>query len=76
MGILGAIPMQRVECREPLVSILERTLVVCGACDFSRRYRAGIPAASPVAGVDPSDRTRAGETAEKAGDRGELLLAG
>jgi hypothetical protein len=71
MAISRAMPMQCTECGEPLVSILERALEVCGACDFSRRYRAGLRAKSPVVGGDPMDLTRLEQTAEEARDQGE-----
>jgi hypothetical protein len=75
MAISGAMPMQCTGCGEPLVTILERALEVCGACDFSRRYRAGRWATSRVAGVDPRGTARREEMAEKVRDRGERLRA-
>jgi hypothetical protein len=71
MAISRAMPMQCAECGEPLVTVLERALEVCGACDFSRRYRAGRRANSPVVGAGPMDLTRSEPWAEKARDRGE-----
>jgi hypothetical protein len=65
VAILEATTMQCTECGEPLVSILEQTLEVCGPCLFSRRYRAGLQATSPFAGARPIGMTRLGEVAEK-----------
>jgi hypothetical protein len=63
--------MQCAGCGESLITVLERALEVCGACDFSRRYRAGLLANTPVVGGGPMDLTRTEPTAEKARDRGE-----
>jgi hypothetical protein len=71
MAISRAMPMQCTECGEPLVTPLERALEVCGACDFSRRYRAGRRANSPAAGGGPTDLTRTEQTAQEARERGE-----
>jgi hypothetical protein len=73
MAISRAMPMQCAECGEPLVTALERAMEVCGACDFIRRYRAGLRANTPVVGGGPMDLTRSERTAEKARDRGETL---
>jgi hypothetical protein len=71
MAISRAMLMQCTGCGEPLLSILERAMEVCGACDFSRRYRAGLLANTPVVGGGPMDLTRSEQTAEKARYRGE-----
>jgi hypothetical protein len=71
MAISRAMLMQCTDCGEPLVSILDRAMEVCGACDFSRRYRAGLLAKSRVVGGDPMDLTRLEQTAEKARGQGE-----
>jgi hypothetical protein len=75
VAILGATTMQCTKSGEPLGSILEQTLEVCGACYFSRRYRAGLGPTSLVVGVDPIDMIRVEETAGEVRDQGELQKA-